>query len=185
MKYLFKYIYKGHDRASICIVNHEGSDAIDEISEYLDSRYVSAAESCWRIFGFRMHQHSPSVMRLQLHLPDMQMVRFNPETDTVHDIVQREDVRQTTLTAYFRMCQMEPELTKDLLYPDCPSKFTWNPQTKVWNPRKNNHTTIGRVTFCGPSGGERYYLRMLLYTVKGPTSFNALKEYNGCVFPLV
>ena len=185
VKYLFKYIYKGHDRASICIVNHEGSDAIDEISEYLDSRYVSAAESCWRIFGFRMHQHSPSVMRLQLHLPDMQMVRFNPEMDTVHDIIQREDVQQTTLTAYFRMCQMEPELTKDLLYPDCPSKFTWNPQTKVWNPRKNNHTTIGRVTFCGPSGGERYYLRMLLYTVKGPTSFNALKEYNGCVFPLV
>jgi len=36
VKYLFKYVYKGHDRASIAFVNHKQSDHIDEISEYLD-----------------------------------------------------------------------------------------------------------------------------------------------------
>jgi hypothetical protein len=184
VKYLFKYVYKGHDRASIRIVNHEGSDQIDEISEYLDSRYVSAAEACWRIIGFRMHQHSPSVTRLQLHLPEMQQVRFNPETETAGDIIQRPDVYQTTLNAFFDTCRMAPEMTEDILYPDFPSKFTWDPKSKVWNPRRNNHTAIGRVTFCPPSAGERYYLRMLLYTVRGPCSFEALKEYNSHVCPM-
>ena len=181
VKYLFKYVYKGHDRASICIVNHEGSDEIDEISEYLDSRYVSAAESCWRIFSFRMHGHCPAVTRLQLHLPDMQMIRFNPQIESIDNIVQRGNQQDTTLTAFFKICQKEPELTKDLLYPDLPSKFTWNPQSKVWNRRKDNQRAIGRVTFCPPSAGERYYLRMLLYTVRCPFSFNDLKRYNGQV----
>jgi hypothetical protein len=184
VKYLFKYVYKGHDRASISVVNHPGSNKIDEISEYLDSRYVSAAESSWRIFGFRMHQHSPSVTRLQLHLPEMQAVRFNPETETVDEILQRDDIHKTTLNAFFDTCRLEPELAKDLLYPDFPSKFTWNPKFKVWNPRKNNHRAIGRVTFCSPSAGERYYLRMLLYAVTGPSSFEALKRYNDDVCPI-
>ena len=182
VKYLFKYVYKGHDRASISIVNHPGSDEIDEISQYLDSRYVSAAESSWRIFGFRMHQHSPSVTRLQLHLPEMQPIRFNPETETAEQIIERADVHKTTLNAFFDICRLQTELTTDLLYPDCPSKFTWDPKFKTWNPRRNNHGTIGRVTFCSPSAGERYHLRMLLYAVRGPCSFEALKEYNGNVY---
>jgi len=181
VKYLFKYVYKGHDRASISVVNRLSSDKIDEISEYLDSRYVSAAESSWRIFGFRMHQHSPSVTRLQLHLPEMQSVRFNPEMETANEIIQREDIHKTTLNTFFDTCRLEPELTKDLLYPDFPSRFTWDPKFKAWNLRKNNHGTIGRVTFCPPSAGERYYLRMLLYAVRGPSSFETLKEYNGNV----
>jgi len=183
VKYLFKYVYKGHDRASISVVNHDGSDPVDEISEYHDSRYVSEAEASWRIFGFRMHQHSPSVTRLQLHLPEMQTVRFHPDQETADDIIRREDIHKTTLNAFFNLCQTQPELTRDLLYPDCPSKFTWDLKSKVWNLRKNNHETIGRVTFCPPSAGERYYLRMLLYAVKGPISFEDLKTYNGKVLP--
>jgi hypothetical protein len=154
VKYLFKYIYKGHDRASISIVNHVGSEPIDEISQYLDSRYVSATESSWRIFGFRMHQHSPSVTRLQLHLPEMQSVRFNPNIESADDIIQREDVHNTTLNMFFTMCRTRPDLTRGLLYSDFPTKFTWDKKSKSWNPRKNNHTTIGRVTFCPPSAGE-------------------------------
>ena len=181
VKYLFKYVYKGHDRASIRVFNHEGSDEIDEISQYLDSRYVSAAESSWRIFGFRMHQHSPSVTRLQLHLPDMQAIKFNPEAETANDILQRADTDETTLNAFFNTCRAQPEIAKGLLYPDFPSKFTWDRKLRVWNPRRNNHASIGRVTFCPPSAGERYYLRMLLYTVRGPSSFEELKEYNHVV----
>jgi len=179
VKYLFKYVYKGHDRASITMVNHQGSDPVDEISQFQDTRYVSAAECSWRIFGFRMHQHSPSVTRLQLHLPHMQTVQFDPETETAIDIVEREDVHKTTLTAFFDTCRTQPVPTRDLLYPDFPTKFTWDPKSKTWNLRKNNHMTIGRVTFCPPSAGERYYLRILLYTVKGPSSFEALRRYNG------
>src|SRR6266496_1509090 len=35
--------------------------------------------------------------------------------------------------------------------------------------------------FVGPSGGERFYLRMLLTVVKGPTSFEDVHTYDGVV----
>ena len=35
--------------------------------------------------------------------------------------------------------------------------------------------------FVGPSSGERFYLRMLLTVVKGPTSFEDLCMYDGVV----
>ena len=67
VKYLYKYIYKGPDRTCMSIQREDGP-AVDEIREYLDSRYISACEACWRIFSFPLHQHYPSVQRLQLHL---------------------------------------------------------------------------------------------------------------------
>jgi len=49
VKYLFKYIYKGHDRA-IVKISHQSDNAIegnmvetDEIKKYLDCRYVSTS----------------------------------------------------------------------------------------------------------------------------------------------
>lgn len=54
IKYIHKYIYKGHDRTTL-EVNH------DEIKQYLDSRHISAAESCWHVFEFNMHGEFPSV----------------------------------------------------------------------------------------------------------------------------
>ncbi len=57
VKYLYKYVYKGHDRA-------EGTINVnDEIQQYLDSRYVSSSEACWRILGFKMHNQYPTVER--------------------------------------------------------------------------------------------------------------------------
>ncbi|GBM09214.1 hypothetical protein AVEN_180997-1 [Araneus ventricosus] len=51
VKYLYKYVYKGHDAESITlknddIVNH------DEILNFLDGRYVSAPEAMWRLSEF-------------------------------------------------------------------------------------------------------------------------------------
>ena len=37
--------------------------------------------------------------------------------------------------------------------------------------------------FVGPSGGERFYLRMLLTAVQGPQSFEDLRMVNGVVHP--
>ena len=122
VKYLYKYIYKGHDR--ICISIQRESESIDEIREYLDSRYVSAREASWRIFGFTLHQYYPAVQRLQLHLQNQQYVTFNPESQNSEQLSQRQDIRKTTLTAFFEACNRYPNLTQDLLYPDIPTKFT-------------------------------------------------------------
>ena len=49
VKYLFKYIYKGHDRASIVIEAAEDDAVINEIREYRDARFISPPEAIWRI----------------------------------------------------------------------------------------------------------------------------------------
>jgi hypothetical protein len=60
IKYLTKYIHKGSDQATIEIFQG------DEVKKYIDSRYVSACEACFRIFEFRLHNHFPTVYRLQV-----------------------------------------------------------------------------------------------------------------------
>jgi len=70
IKYLFKYVYKGHDHATVKI-SHQSDNAIegnvveaDEIKKYLNCRYVSASEAMWRIFKFDIHERFPAVERL-------------------------------------------------------------------------------------------------------------------------
>ncbi|KAH8942819.1 hypothetical protein BDL97_13G015800 [Sphagnum fallax] len=81
VKYLYKYVYKGHDRA--LAVN------------YLDGRYVSASEACHRLFAFDLHGMHPNVYRLAIHLPNEQTTYF-PEGTTVGEAMMRSN--STTLT---------------------------------------------------------------------------------------
>jgi hypothetical protein len=74
VKYLYKYVYKGHDEATIEL-NAETEN--DEIKKYLDSRYVSSSEAYRRINGFKMHDEYPKVTKPQVHLPNEQCVTFN------------------------------------------------------------------------------------------------------------
>uniref|UniRef100_UPI00358EF83A uncharacterized protein n=1 Tax=Myxine glutinosa TaxID=7769 RepID=UPI00358EF83A len=75
IKYLFKYVYKGHDCAGIEI-RERGRVEVDEIKTYLDCRYVSAPETAWRLMEFEMHKQSHSITRLVVHLPELQTVVF-------------------------------------------------------------------------------------------------------------
>jgi hypothetical protein len=87
VKYLFKYVYKGHDRATIEISRQNDNATkgnvveVDEIEKYLDYRYVSRSEAAWRIFKFDMHERFPIVERLQYHLPNQKMVLFDDDDD--------------------------------------------------------------------------------------------------------
>ena len=40
----------------------------DEIKMFLDARYVSSSEACWRLFKYSMHERTPAVVRLAVHL---------------------------------------------------------------------------------------------------------------------
>ncbi len=87
IKYLFKYVYKGHDHATIeisCQSDNatEGNVVeVNEIKKYLNCRYVFGSEAAWRIFKFDMHERFPIVEHLQYHLPNQQMVLFNDDDD--------------------------------------------------------------------------------------------------------
>ncbi|XP_062188862.1 uncharacterized protein LOC133892156 [Phragmites australis] len=105
VKYLFKYIYKGHDRASVTVTEADKADIngnIDEIRQYRDARWVTPPEALWRIYGFELSKNSPPVMQLQLHLPNMHMVSFQEGQD-IRQVVNREGAEKSMLTEYFEV----------------------------------------------------------------------------------
>lgn len=76
------------------------------------------------------------------------------------------------------------DLARTLTYQEFPQHFVIqsdknNPQSKVWHPRQRNSFALGRMTYVGPTAGERFHLRMLLMVVRGPRSFNDLKTVDG------
>ncbi|XP_053101906.1 uncharacterized protein LOC128323208 [Hemicordylus capensis] len=96
VKYLFKYVYKGHDCAKV-VLQEQDTLNHDEIKTYMDSRYVSAPEAAWRLNGFEMHYKSHTVHRLAVHLPNEQAVIFNPED--IGAATERATSRETHLPA--------------------------------------------------------------------------------------
>ena len=67
VKYLFKYIYKGHDRASVVMRETDKADEkgnIDEIKQHRDARWVTPLEALWRIYGFDLSKNHPPVQQL-------------------------------------------------------------------------------------------------------------------------
>jgi hypothetical protein len=80
--------------------DNEGN--IDEIKQYRDARWVTPPEALWRLYGFDLSERSPSVLSLQLHLPDMHMVSFHHHEE-VERVLNRPGVEKSMLTAYFEM----------------------------------------------------------------------------------
>ena len=167
VKYLYKYVYKGPDRAALEIGN-------DEIKAYLDGRYFSAQEACWRLLDFEIHGKYPPVVRLHVHLRDEQIVHFQDE-ELIEDIAARPG-RETTLTAWFVANTEHPEAARGVKYHDFPKFFVWLTTQRKWKPRARNQTsTVGRMYSADPVEGERFFLRLLLTEVTGCTSYDCLK----------
>ncbi len=75
VKYLYKYVQKGHDRMNVEVGVDDSllgvcelDENVDEIKRFLDARYVSASECCWRIFHMPLYKQSPNVKRLSVHI---------------------------------------------------------------------------------------------------------------------
>ena len=97
IKYLFKYINKGHDRVTTSFFQSSpnGSDQVqDEISLYYDCRYISSCEAAWRILGFEVQYKDPSVERLSFHLPNEQSVIFY-ERERLDNVLNRNTIHQS------------------------------------------------------------------------------------------
>ncbi|KAJ7969364.1 ATP-dependent DNA helicase [Quillaja saponaria] len=178
VKYLYKYIYKGHDRISFQINDVQSTETIDEIEKFRIGHWVSPQEAMWRIYGFDMNEASPSVLSLQLHLPYQHAVSYRPDDDLSY-LLMSDYFKKTMLTEFFeanRSCFRQC----CYLYSEFPEYFVWNKQGKFWSPRKQGKV-IGIIVTASPTEGERYYLRLLLNHVKGPTSFENLRTINDVI----
>ncbi|ONM00094.1 hypothetical protein ZEAMMB73_Zm00001d030055 [Zea mays] len=174
VKYLFKYIYKGHDRASVVMRDaSKTDDDVDEIKQYRDAR----------IYGFELSQNSPPVMQMQLHLPNMHMVAFH-DRQMVQRVVNRPGADRSMLTAYFEANRLHEE-APGILYCDFPEWFTWQSgKGKVWQRRKRDTGgQVGRIVSTHPAEGERYYLCVLLNHVAGAISYVDPRTVDGVRLP--
>ncbi|XP_071697343.1 uncharacterized protein [Rutidosis leptorrhynchoides] len=185
IKYLFKYLNKGPDRATIVIqenISNTGDTQsekiveVDEIKNYLDCRYLSPCEAVWRMFSFDIHYSKPSVIKLSYHLPNQQTITLR-DSETLPALLQRESIKETMFTEWFELNKRDLEARK-LTYAKIPTHYVWKQQEKIWERRKQRGC-IGRIVYSHPASGERYYLRILLNIVRGPRSFEELRTVDG------
>jgi hypothetical protein len=180
IKYLFKYVNKGHDRVTAGFFqsncDRDDGQLVDEIRMYYDCRYLSACEAVWRIFVFDVNYREPSVERLSFHLEDEQSVVF-PDDASIEDIVDKPYAKYTKFLAWMDANKRYPH-ARSLTYSEFPTKFVWKKDKREWSPRKRGFS-IGRLHFVAPGSGQKYYLRTLLNYVRGSTSFDELKTVNN------
>ncbi|XP_071718001.1 uncharacterized protein [Rutidosis leptorrhynchoides] len=189
IKYLFKYLNKGPDRATIVIqenmIPNENSTVqtvidVDEIKNYLDCRYLSPCEAVWRLFSFDINYSRPSVIKLSYHLPNQQSVTLR-DSHQLPPLLHRESIKETMFTQWFEL-NKEDEHARSLTYAKIPKDYVWNQDAKIWTRRKLR-PCIGRIVYSNSASGERYYLRMLLNIVKGPRSFEEIRTVDGTLHP--
>jgi hypothetical protein len=169
-KYITKYTHKGPDRATVELQQR------DEVSDFVDTRYIAAAEAAWRIFQLPVHHQEPAVVSLQVHLPGHHLVVYNPN-EPPDAVSARAEQETTMLTAFFALNREIPS-ARQYTYPELPLHFVWIDREKRWKERQIGRS-IGRMYFVSPTAGERFYLRTLLTTVSGPTSWESLRTYEN------
>ena len=136
VKYLYKYIYKGYDSAHL-VLTMDGLMDVNEIKSFVDTRYVSAVESSWRLNECKMHDKSHVVIRLQIHLPGAQIIHFNEGQEA--EAVERADGRLTNLTAWFSLNATDPQ-ARSILYPNIPKYYVFKKVAgeNKWERRRNS-----------------------------------------------
>ncbi|XP_019166702.1 PREDICTED: uncharacterized protein LOC109162455 [Ipomoea nil] len=161
IKYLFKYVNKGHDRVTTEFYKTSNDSdvgkSVDEINMYDDCRYISPCEAVWRLFGFDIQLRAPSVERLSFHLPNQQSVIF-ADDDPVENIVNRPTIAQSMFLEWFEANKTFPE-TRKMTYAEMPTKVVWKKQLRKWQPRKKGFA-IGRIFYVPPATGEIFLFKI-------------------------
>ncbi|XP_022019810.1 uncharacterized protein LOC110919870 [Helianthus annuus] len=187
VKYLFGYINKGPDRVTAVLEGAQNRTSFEsllhnenEIEEYLNCRYISSSEACWKLFQFNMRYRDIPVERLPFHEEGCQRVYFH-DNDQLQDVAQRPTAAMSKFTEWMRANEKFP-WGRSFTYVEFPTHFTWHEKDKKWMPRQRGEC-IGRIYYVSPSMGEKYYLRMLLNVVRGPLSFKDIRTVDGVEHP--
>ncbi|KAG5546078.1 hypothetical protein RHGRI_018302 [Rhododendron griersonianum] len=164
----------GHDKIVFKIIAQRNNEAVDEITQFQIARWVTPPEAMWQIYKFNLFDMHPSVIALQLHLENCQVVGFKKSTN-LDNVADLEFFSRTMLTQFFHMNRYDKDAKKGkFLYKDFPVAFVWSTKMRCWTKRRHKNV-IGRIVAINPSQGELYYLRLLLNHIRCPTSFSYLR----------
>ncbi|KAJ1284859.1 hypothetical protein BS78_03G237300 [Paspalum vaginatum] len=136
---IFERIKKGQDAP----INNE-TNTIDEITEYLNCRYICEQEALWRLLG------------LPVHLPLMNIIKMKSNEKLIN-ITNDPKNMKTMLTGWFEANEKYEE-ARELTYCDFPYMWLWDEKLKEWKKRKQGFK-IGRLYYVNPTEGERFYLQ--------------------------
>ena len=129
IKYLFKYVNKGPDRATMKITNKENESTkmpiVHEIKRYYDCRYYRLVK--------------------QFHLQDQQPVLFKDD-DRIDDVLERNENMNTILLAWFE-ANKKFEEGRNLTYAEFPTKFVWMSQQNNGNQESRVIVLVDRHMF--------------------------------------
>ncbi|XP_074299760.1 uncharacterized protein LOC141630921 [Silene latifolia] len=154
VKYLYKYVYKGHDKISFNIAAGDAVQVVDEIQQYQSGRWVSSIEAMWRIYGFDLFEIYPPVMPLPIHLPSMQTIQLRPHENLTR-VVSNEKRIRTPLTEFFKINNNnEHKATERYLYSQFTEHYRWDKTERTWFKRRNKLLVIARLVFVSPSRGN-------------------------------
>ena len=191
IKYLYKYIYKGHDHAHV--TTHSEHD-VRECDDFVDCRFHGAAESCYRVLGYSINSQAPATQALIVHLPEQQAIYYKGD-EAEHVDMEEFEERKTQLMQYFANNAQETQhplkrdergyfadgtlrpLGTNLLYHEYPQFYRWSSGRWIRRPPAAQYFTpiISRMHYVNFKQQERYYLRLLLLHRKGCTSFEELR----------
>lgn len=120
-RYLFAYIHKGDAMTNIAFHNNERSR--DEIAAFSATKCLASMEAMYIIHHLKTVWCSHTIQRLQVHLPNRQMIywanRHNDPDVAARDAAARNAQMFTTLTAWFRLNQ----LCAHVYHPDNVARF--------------------------------------------------------------
>ncbi|KAF5469343.1 hypothetical protein F2P56_013425, partial [Juglans regia] len=121
VKYLYKYIYKGHDRVAFNLVSEQNNQQIDEIQQFQSARWIAPPEAMWRIYGFVVNEMYPAVYSLHLHLEDQHQVTFRANEDLIN-VLNSDRSAKSMLTEFFALNRVD-ENARTLLYKEFPEFY--------------------------------------------------------------
>ena len=163
----------------------------NEVNDFRNARWWCPPEAFWKLAGFTVHKQMPPVTRMVVHLENEQIIIS--DVANMEDVDERQRLRRlaekstkTQLVQWFALNEREsnipcayPEGTSapELLFTEIPRYYIWSPMFE-WQRRKkfsSAYPPISRMYTVHVNADERYFLRRLLFYVRGPTCFDDVK----------
>ena len=119
------YKLKGQiDHLSINDSSDNSEHVINEITIYLDCRYISPCEAAWRIFEFSIHYREPGIEKLVIHLENMNQVLSQP-SDNLSYITENSNFARTIFIEWMQANYMYED-ARCLTYLEFSIKWAWH-----------------------------------------------------------
>jgi len=145
---------------------------VDEIKQYVDGRYISPHEACWRTFAFPINGRNLAIERLFFHLLGEHQIYFR-DADIINQPIVKPSITESMFTSLME-CNKKFPKARQLTYNLFVSKFVYVKKDRCWKPRKKRKH-YWKTFWISPTTREILYLRIMLIVVKRPLCYADIK----------